>query len=93
VEAITDSSRARLLGFASSPQPTTAIVGPRGLPQAQIEYWENVLARVVESDDWKKMLERDLVTREFLRSARMRDELKADYEELKSVMTELGLVK
>ena len=57
------------------------------------EYWENVLARVVESDDWKKMLERDLVTNEFLRSARMRDELKADYEELKSVMMELGLVK
>jgi len=70
-----------------------SIVGPRGLPQAQTEYWENVLARVVESDDWKKMLERDLVTNEFLRSARLRDELKADYEELKSVMTDLGLVK
>ena len=70
-----------------------AIVGPRGLPPPQIAYWENVLTRVVESDDWKKMLERDLVTNEFLRSARLRDELKADYEELKSVMTELGLVK
>ncbi len=70
-----------------------AIVGPRGLPPPQIAYWENVLARVVESDDWKKMLERDLVTNEFLRSERMRDELKADYGELKAVMTELGLVK
>ncbi len=39
------------------------------------------------------MLERDLVTNEFLRSARMRDELKADYEELKSLMMELGLVR
>ena len=70
-----------------------SIVGPRGLPPPQIEYWENVLARVVESEEWKKMLERDLVTNEFLRSARMRDELKADAEELKAVMTELGLVK
>ncbi len=70
-----------------------AIVGPRSLPPPHTEYWENVLARVVESDDWKKMLERDLVTNEFLRSARMRDELKADYEELKTVMTQLGLVK
>jgi len=33
------------------------------------------------------------VTNEFLRSARMREELKSDYEELKAVMTELGLVK
>ena len=64
-------------------------------PIAQLftEYWKNMLARVVESDDWKKMLERDLVTNEFLRSARMRDELKADYAELKTVMTQLGLVK
>ena len=70
-----------------------AIVGPRGLPQPQAEYWENVLARVVDSDEWKKMLERDGVTNEFLRGARMREELKSDYEELKAVMTELGLVK
>ncbi len=70
-----------------------AIVGPRGLPPPQTGYWENVLARVVASDDWKKMLERDLVTPEFLRGSRMRDELKADAEELKAIMTELGLVK
>lgn len=69
-----------------------AMVGPRALPQAHIAYWENVFARVVESDDWKKMLERDLVTPEFLRSARLREELKADHAELKSVMTALGLV-
>lgn len=70
-----------------------AMVGPRGLPPAHTSYWENVLARVVESDEWKKMLERDGVINEFLRGARMRDELKSDAEELKAVMTELGLVK
>jgi putative tricarboxylic transport membrane protein len=70
-----------------------SIVGPRGLPPEQITYWESVLARVVDSEEWKKMLERDLVTPEFLRSARMREELKSDHEELKAIMTELGLVK
>jgi putative tricarboxylic transport membrane protein len=70
-----------------------SMVGPRALPQPQTEYWENVFARVVESDEWKKMIERDGVSNEFLRSARMRDELKADYAELKSVMSALGLVK
>ena len=70
-----------------------AMVGPRGLPQPQIDYWEQVFARVVESEDWKKMLERDGVTAEFLRSARLRDELKADYAELRAVMGALGLVK
>ena len=70
-----------------------AMVGPRGLPQPQIDYWEQVFARVVESEDWKKMIERDGVTAEFLRSARLRDELKADYAELRAVMGALGLVK
>lgn len=70
-----------------------AIVGPRGLPAVQAAYWENLLARVVESTEWKKMIERDGVTPEFLRGARMREELKADYAELRAVMGELGLVK
>jgi putative tricarboxylic transport membrane protein len=70
-----------------------AIVGPRGLPQPHTDYWENVLARVVDSDDWKKMIERDGVTLEFLRSARLREELKADYAELRAVMGALGLIK
>jgi putative tricarboxylic transport membrane protein len=70
-----------------------AIVGPRGLPAVQAAYWENLLARVVESTEWKKMIERDGVTPEFLRGARMREELKSDYADLRAVMGELGLVK
>ena len=69
------------------------IVGPRGMTPQQIAYWENVLARVVESDEWKQMLEKSSVTAEFLRSAETRKQLKSDHDELKSIMTELGLVK
>lgn len=70
-----------------------AVVGPRGLAADRAAYWEGVLARVVESDDWKKMLKRDSVTPEFLRGARLREALKVDAEELRAVMSELGLVK
>ncbi len=69
------------------------IVGPRGMTPQQITYWENVLARVVETEEWKQMLEKTSVTGEFLRSAETRKQLKADYDELKTIMTELGLTK
>ena len=39
------------------------------------------------------MLEQDSLTGEFLRSAETRAQLKSEYDELKNVMTELGLVK
>src|SRR5262245_13777236 len=69
------------------------MVGPRGVTPQQITYWENVLARVIETDEWKQMLERTSVTGESLRSAETRKQLKADHDELKSIMTELGLTK
>jgi putative tricarboxylic transport membrane protein len=69
------------------------IVGPRGMAPQQIAYWEGVLARVVEAEEWKQMLDRASLTSEFLRSAETRKQLRADYEELKTIMTELGLTK
>ena len=69
------------------------IVGPRGMTQPQIEYWENVLARVTESGEWKQMLERDSLESDFLKSAETRKQLRVEQEELKAIMGELGLAR
>lgn len=69
------------------------MVGPKGMTPQQAAYWEGVLGRVVQSDEWRAMLERDVVTGEFKRGAETREFIKAQYEELKGVLTELGLVK
>jgi putative tricarboxylic transport membrane protein len=69
------------------------IVGPRGMTQPQVAFWESVLARVVENDEWKQMLERDSLDSDFLKSAQTRAQLKAEQEELKAVMGELGLAR
>jgi putative tricarboxylic transport membrane protein len=70
-----------------------AIVGPRGMSQPQIAFWENLLGRVVEHEEWKQMLERDSLEGDFLRSAQTRAQLKVEHDELKVVMSELGLTK
>ena len=64
----------------------------KATPQ-QAAYWENVFARVVESAEWKKMLERDVMESHFLRGAQTRAFLNTEYEELKAVLGDLGLVK
>ena len=69
------------------------VVGPRALGAPQVAFWENVLARVVDSDEWKQMLERDSLESEFLRSAQARAQLKVDYDQTKAIMAELGLTK
>jgi len=66
---------------------------PKGATPQQAAYWENVFARVVETDEWKKMLERDVVEGHFLRSAQTRAFLNTEYEELKAVLSALGLTK
>jgi putative tricarboxylic transport membrane protein len=69
------------------------VLGPRGMTAAQADYWENVFAKAVEADDWNKMLEQDQVTGGFLKSNETRAYLKAQYDELKAVMTDLGLAR
>jgi putative tricarboxylic transport membrane protein len=81
------------LGVNATISNWRVIVGPRGMTAPQTGYWENVFARVVDTDEWKGMLEKDSLTGEFLRSAETRAQLKSEYDELKAVMTELGLVK
>jgi putative tricarboxylic transport membrane protein len=69
------------------------IAAPRGTGAQPVAYWEDVVARVVETEDWKKMLEDDELTSHFMRSAETRHYLNAQYEELRALLIALGLAK
>ena len=69
------------------------VLGPRGMSAAQTAYWENVLAKVVETDEWNKMLESDQLSGGFLKSADTRAYLRAQQDELRAIMTDLGLAR
>lgn len=81
------------LGISAALSNWRVVIGPRGITSAQTAYWENVLARVVATPEWKSMLEKDALTGEFLRSSETRAQLQSEYGELKNLMSELGLVK
>jgi putative tricarboxylic transport membrane protein len=70
-----------------------SIMGPKGMTPAQIAYWEKTLAQVVATPEWKTDLERNYWSDDFALSAQFRADLKQEYADMKSVLTELGLAK
>jgi putative tricarboxylic transport membrane protein len=69
------------------------IVGPRGLTPAQTAYWEGVFAKLVQLDDFKRDVERNLWVSNFQNSAGMGKFLKAEHEELRALLGDLGMAK
>ena len=69
------------------------ILAPKGVTPQQAAYWENVLARVVATNEWKEMLEQNVVTPHFMRSSETRKYLDEEYGEMKATLDALGLVK
>jgi putative tricarboxylic transport membrane protein len=70
-----------------------AIIGPKGISAAQVAYWEEVLSRVVASEEWKTTLEQQFWDSNFLRGREFGKYMEQEYAQTKVIMTELGLVK
>lgn len=69
------------------------IVGPRGLTGAQVGYWEEVFARLVATEEFKSDLQKNQWVSRYLKSGEMRKFLGEQSEELKGLLTELGMIK
>jgi putative tricarboxylic transport membrane protein len=70
-----------------------AAIGPRGMTADQIAFWDNALAGVTRSDEWKAGLNAMLAENTYMTSAETRSFFTAQFDELKQVLTELGLAK
>jgi putative tricarboxylic transport membrane protein len=70
-----------------------AMVGPRGMTPQQVAYWEQAFQRFVQSDEWKKELEVNFWTSEYMRSAETRKYLEQDNVQVKAFLAELGLAR
>jgi putative tricarboxylic transport membrane protein len=70
-----------------------SIIGPKGMTPAQIAYWEEVLARVVATDEWKKELDAQNWDGRFLRSREFSQYMEQEYAATKAILGELGMVK
>jgi putative tricarboxylic transport membrane protein len=67
--------------------------GPRGLTAAQIAFWDDAIAKVTDSTDWKKLLEEGDLSPQFMRSREFAPYLESEYAAMRAAMHDLGMLK
>jgi len=80
-------------GYDAVVSNSRSMVGPRGMMEAQVAYWEAALRRMSESEEWKKELEANFWSSEYMGSADMRKSLERDNVVLRAFLVDLGLAK
>ena len=68
-----------------------AFVGPKGLTPAHVAYWDATLEKTVQDPEWKKFIEFTGWEWGYKNSKDTAAYLKAEYDESKSLLTELGM--
>jgi putative tricarboxylic transport membrane protein len=67
--------------------------GAKGLTAAQLGFWEETLARVLDGAEWKAFLEENDLAPQFLRSREFARYLEGEYATTKAVMADVGMAK
>jgi putative tricarboxylic transport membrane protein len=70
-----------------------AIFGAKGLTPAQAAFWEEAMAKMVATDEWKKDLDSTNMSQHFLRGRDFAKYLDAEYNATRATMADIGLVK
>ena len=69
------------------------IVGPKGMTDAQIRYWDTVIGQLVQLPEWKKYMDSTAIENTYLDSAGTRKQLDSLYKDLTVTLAGFGLAK
>lgn len=81
------------LGINSAFELWRGLAAPKGLTRAQIQFWDDTLAKVVKTDAWRADLENSQIENVYRNSADTGRYWKTQYDEAKAVLVELGMAK
>lgn len=79
-------------GIAAEYYSWRGFAGPKGLTPAQIAFWDQAFAKMVQAEDWKKELEDNAWGAGFSGAAETRKHLDAEYQLLRTMLVDLGVV-
>jgi putative tricarboxylic transport membrane protein len=68
-------------------------MGPKGLKAPEIAYWDQVFAKLAQSEEWRRDTEQQMWVADYTLSAETKKHLDRENELLKTILTDLGLTK
>ena len=80
------------LGYQSSGS-WKGVMAPKGITPAQVAFWEDVMRKSAASDEIRQYAEQNQWIVEFKGAAETKKWLDEEFAALKSIMTEIGLVR
>ncbi len=81
------------LGIDAVSSNWRSVVGPKGLPPAQVAYWDQTFAAMVKMPEWQETLKKFRWEDEYLNSADTLKFFQDEYKHLEALLTELGDAK
>jgi putative tricarboxylic transport membrane protein len=83
----------RSLGIAVDILHWRGLFAPPGVPAATVKYWDQTLAKTVQSDSWKKMLDRHGWFNAYAGSSQFRKDLDQEVKVYAQILGQLGMAK
>ena len=80
-------------GYDAVVSNSRTFLGAKNMTPAQLAYWERVFKRFTESVEWRKTLEENFWTSEYLPGAEARKQMERDDVQLRAFLKELALTK
>jgi len=91
--ALADIPTWRELGYDAVVAQWRGVVGPKGLTEAQVAYWERAIRRMSETEEWRKDLEKNYWSADLMSAAEARRFMDREHETLKVFLGDLGLAR
>lgn len=67
-------------------------IGPKGLTPAQLAFWDQAFAKMVQGEEWKQDVEKNAWTEDYMTAAASLKHLDAEYALLKGLLNDMGVI-
>lgn len=81
------------LGYPVSSANWRTVVGPKGMPAEQIQFWDGVFSKLVATAEWKQSIASEHMENTYSDSRATLELMEAQYRTMAGNLADLGLVK